>query len=140
MRSVAPLSVELGAPRAWRTVIVCACIAAIAGSALAFDSLSPVGLLSAVCLGVAITAWRATGRWCGVRLIFDAGGGLELRHRDGSNRKAELDHAIHFGPLLVIIARLRDGGREDIVVWRDQIDSDAWRRLKVRLNRRHDRR
>jgi hypothetical protein len=137
MSSVTPLSVELGPPRAWRAVILCACIAAIAGSAVAFASMGLVGTLAAVCIGVAVIAWRGAGRWSGVRLVFDAGGGLELRLRDGTNRKVELDHAIHIGPLLVIVVRRRDGKRDDVAVWRDQLDADGWRRLKVRVDRRH---
>jgi hypothetical protein len=137
MSSVTPLSVELGPPRAWRAVIAVACVAAIAGCGFVVASAGPLVLLAAACIGVAGIAWRGAGRWQGVRLVFDAGGGLELRQPDGSVRQVELDHGIHLGALLVIVVRRRDGRRDDVVVWRDQVDADAWRRLKVRVDRRH---
>lgn len=138
MSSVTPLSVELGRPRAWRAVMACACVAAISGCAFTVESKALVVVLAVSCIAIAAVAWRRAGRWQGVRLVFAAGGGLELRQPDGSAQQVDLEHGIHLGPLLVIVVRRRDGRRDDVVVWRDQVDADAWRRLKVRVDRRHD--
>jgi hypothetical protein len=120
----------------WRAVIVCACVAAITGACLVFSGNALRAGLSLACIGLGGLAWHRAGRWHGVQLVFDAGGGLELRERQGVARMVDVDHGIHLGPLLVIVVRRRDGRRDDVIIWRDQLTADAWRRLKVRVDRR----
>lgn len=129
--------VELVAPRAFGVALVLALALAIAGMVAADLPLSmqlPGGVIAML---VALRAWRTQNRLVGGSIRLDADGTLRWRDAAGTDGCGRLSQHTVLGPLLALEAATETGGRQRFALWRDMVDADGWRRLRVDLLHRH---
>lgn len=137
MRSVSPIELELRTPRVWRGLIALSVPVATGGAWQAGWSAAGCVAVAAVATLAATLAWRETARWVGARLSFDSGGGLVLGRPGREPVAVEVERQVRLGRLLVLGLRTRGGQRIRLPVWPDMLDAEGFRRLLVRVERRH---
>jgi len=108
---------------------------------LALVALAPGLPMVAVALGVAASwLWARRHGAFGygpralTRLTWHAAGGWTVREGAGAPLEAELEGSsvVHDG-LLVLVFRLKEGGRRARALFGDELDEDLLRRLRARL-------
>ncbi len=128
---------ELAAPRGFGVALAVTLALAVLAIALAEMPLSIALIAGVLALLVAARAWRIQTRLVGGSIRLDADGTLRWRDAAGTEGQGRLSQHTVLGPLLALQATAEAGGRERFAVWRDMIDADAWRRLRVDLLHRH---
>lgn len=130
-RSDAPIRIELAGSRLLAGGIGVAALLAVL--ALLLSGL-PVSAAVVVAIGVGLAtlhAARAARALPGTALRIDAAGAVNLRDPDGSEHRTTLAGHAAVGPLVLLVLRPAAGPVRRLPVFRDAIDDDSWRRLRV---------
>lgn len=121
-------------------------LAGAAAASVTAVSLSGLSMAAQLALGMLVfvivwRAYRSQSRWTGSRIRLQRDGSLDWRTAgDADEHRGRLVGHWQAGPLVALV--MQPDGEADacvrIALWRDQTDSDSWRRLVILL--RHDRR
>lgn len=134
MRSAAPLVVELGRSRSFALAVVAVLAAALLAVLLAAAPAAIKLVLAVAALAIAANALKRAQRLAGLRLILNRDGAA--RWRLPSDRDERVGRIASSNRLSAMVAiTLIDDDREidRVLIVRDMVDADTWRRLNARL-------
>lgn len=131
--SAPPIVLELRAPRGFGVALAGTLALAVLAIVLGDLPLSIALIAGVLAVLVAARAWRMQTRLVGGSIRLDADGTLRWRDAAGAEGRGQLSQHTVLGPLLALEATADAGGQLRFALWRDMVDADAWRRLRVDL-------